>query len=87
MYTVTVYVAVIFAVWTTECRAYSVVVNSIIKIILQGVKSNFYKFFVFIGNFIEIHLQPSFAVLSEEINILLIAPHWFCKGLYIDSSI
>ncbi len=34
-----------------------------------------------------IHLQPSFAVLSEEINILLIAPHWFCKGLYIDSSI
>ena len=22
-----------------------------------------------------IHLQPSFAVLSEEINILLIAPH------------
>ena len=34
-----------------------------------------------------IHLQSSFAVLSEEINILLIAPHRFCKGLYVDSAI
>ena len=67
MYTVTVYVAVIFAVWTTECRAYSVVLNSIIKIILQGVKSNFYKFFVFIGNFIEIHLiTPPFSRLRLQ---------------------